>query len=243
MSETIKSLINNLVIRTCNNVFILNLGLIEAENNTYQGYDGVLVVNPWNLMDNIKNTGGVDNRQTVYPIKNGIYEKWRSEGGCLSPIGVPKSEELSPRPNTWNQLFTRGFEGVIHKNNSIEAYVNNLLWPVYKFESFYVVNKVADSYAADGRSSSKRFLYPIQDTQKEGDKKFCKQQFMFATIDRCSNLTGIGIELPFTTQNTNPQGWNSNNIIHNSTIPNQRESQFKVHQLAAGDSVNTSSNK
>ena len=151
------------------------------------GYDGAILVNPYNA--------------TAYLIKNGLWQKYVSEGMACSVIGVPKSEEWNAgvpdgsrarKDQAWGQDFERGTK-IKYEDNVIYGYNWKESWwdptePV-KFSSYFTVNSIATEHKQAGGTYSD-YKFPKGDTYGGGNQKYCRQWFEgekeFGEINSCA---------------------------------------------------------
>ena len=181
-----------------------HVGYVTNKNGATIAYDGVLVVNTWNVRN-----GG----QKVFLLKNGIFEKYRSYGvnyGCNVPLGLPGSEEIAVNPADINsatqadrnQVWKQDFRYGTHYHNRILAYNEK---DSNTFRVHYVVDVVADIYHAQG-SQTQYLGLPTGDTYSDVEgATYCKQWFEFGySVDRC-----VDLNYPFTVNSKNIYGRNT----------------------------------
>ena len=191
--NSISSLLN--IVTPCDNVYMQHVGYVTNKNGAQIAYDGVLVVNTWNVRN-----GG----QKVFLVKNGIFEKYSSLGldyGCNVSLGLPNSEETPVEPQdinpstqadrnqVWKQDFRYG-----------DSFRNRLM--AYRFgnsttlKKHYILGEVANEYYRLG-SQTNYLSLPTTDTLNSSYQTLCQQEFEGGQINRCAylNLISRGVEI------------------------------------------------
>lgn len=143
-------------------VWVQDLGEINEKNGGW-GYDGILVVNPYN--------------KKVYMVKSGLWEKYRELNGPCGVMGVPKdtkghyTENDTAHQNT--KPFDKTLQGSKFQEFEISSYKSQkIYW--YKSDNkdytFAVYADISTQYQAFGGDSTTNLLgLPIDRRHAKGE--------------------------------------------------------------------------